>query len=181
MALPALREAYEVLEAAPAPPRIDTTHREDFRERIMRIEKGFAAAVAAWQSQLVSIRAPLKQSFEEFFALSPNKAEALSGLRELIADIEAGSIIREDLLKKHEARFQEDERLIARTSMEDARFFRKSARRFLELQRSEYMARVNFQEFLFVLLYDHDPDAQRIGPAYNDADGLLAALKEPAN
>lgn len=173
----AFKEAYDVLNAAPSPPSIDASPSRSFREAITRIERGFARDVATWRVELLKLREAVKKSFEELIRLSEDIRRPLDQLQDLIQF--SGEMLdqREALYKKISEEFTTEADRLAATSLDDARAFRKSLRRYLDSVAEEYDGRASFYRFLKQLHADHDPEA-RGGPTFTDAHDLIAYLRD---
>src|SRR4029077_3240841 len=173
----AFKQAYDVLNAAPSPPSIGASPSQSFRDSIRQIERGFAHDVATWRVELLKLREAVKKSFQGLIELSGDVREPLDQLRDLIQF--SGEMLdqREALYKKTSEELTAEADRLAAVSLDDARAFRKSLRRYLDLVAEEYDSRASFYRFLKQLHADYDPDA-RGGPTFSNAEDLIAYLRD---
>lgn len=178
MALPALKEVYDALEAEPMPRSagiaLSGTGR-DFRERVKTVMDGIETAFQRWSFQMITRRRGLEQSTREYIGAGADRASVLHDLATLQNQIERGIEIRQERLSVFEREAEDVQADISKNSIENARFFRKQARKFATLSQKEIQMRESFRLFLTTLQADIDPDA-RGGPKFDNADELLAFL-----
>jgi hypothetical protein len=178
MALPALKDVYETLDAAPALPSMAAEPNQDFRRYIAGITDRFERDVQRWRFEIGSQLRALERSAREYVEAGADPRAVAEDLRGLQDHLGAGIEARYAVLESFRAIVDEAEATIARASMQDAKFFRKQTRRYVDLVEKEIEARENFRLALTLLRADLDPDA-RGGPVFDSAAAVIERLRAP--
>ncbi len=174
MATAALKLGHDLLEASPSFP-IMPAPGDRFRETVKTVVGRFGKDVASWRAKLLASHSELRKSLEELIRLSDDPSYAIRQLEELIGQAEATIALRRKSLAELTEAFNSETAQIAAVSTEEARFWRKMTRRFLDLASEELEDRLAFHTFLQTLLWDYDPDAHG-GQSFETVEDLITDL-----